>query len=426
MPTIDLGYRARPQFVPYHTRRERFSAIVAHRRAGKTVACIADLVDDALRSTKTEPRLAYIAPTYAQAKDVAWSYLKRFTAPIPGVKTLETELSVTMPNEARIRLYGADNYDRMRGVYIDNCVVDEPADMDPRAWPEVIRPALSDRKGKATFIGTPKGRNWFYDIVQTAKREPDWFGLTLKASETGLLDEDELASARKMLTEDQFAQEYECSFEAAVMGAYYGKLMNDAEAQGRITGVPHEPTALTWTAWDLGMGDATSIWFSQVVGREIHVIDYYENSGVGFDHYAGVVRGKGYNYGGHLVPHDAQARELGTGKTRIEVMETLGLPCHVVPHHLVDDGINAVRMMLPRMWFDATKCARGVDALKLYRADYDEKGKVLRQRPVHDWTSHPADAMRYLAMGLELWAGVGMETEREPAGYGRGSGWMSA
>lgn len=388
------------------------------------MACIADLVDDALRSIKPEPRLAYIAPTYAQAKDVAWSYLKRFTLPIPGVKPLETELSVTLPNEARIRLYGADNYDRIRGVYIDHCVIDEPADMDPRAWPEVIRPALSDRKGKATFIGTPKGRNWFYDIVQTAKREPDWFGLTLKASETGLLDAEELESARRMLTEDQYAQEYECSFEAAIIGAYYGKAMNEAEAQGRISGVPYDPAALVWTAWDLGVGDATAIWFAQIVGREIHVIDYYENSGVGLDHYAALVRGKGFNFGGHLVPHDAQARELGTGKTRIEVMESLGLPCHVVPQHGVDDGINAVRMLLPRIWFDAAKCARGVDALKLYRADYDEKGKTLRTRPVHDWTSHPADAMRYLAMGLEMYAGVEAKGEYEFPRFS--GGWQAA
>ena len=420
---IDLGYRARPCFVPYHKRTARFSAIVAHRRAGKTVACIADLVDAALRSKLEEPRFAYIAPTYGQAKDVAWSYLKRFTAPLPDLKTSETELMVTLPNGARVRLYGADNYDRIRGVYLDGCVIDEPGDIDPRAWPEVIRPALSDRRGWATFIGTPKGRNWFYEVVRQSRTEPDWYSLTLRASETGLLDAEELASAKRMLTEDQYAQEYECSFEAAIVGAYYGRLMNEAEADKRICGVPYDPAALVWTAWDLGIGDSTAIWFAQVVGREVHVINYYDASGHGLDHYAGVIRALPFNYGGHLLPHDAQARELGTGKTRIETLQSLGLKGTVVAQHAVDDGINAVRMMIPRSWFDAARCARGIDALRVYRAAYDDKGQVLKSRPVHDWSSHPADAFRYLAMGLD---GVANVVKLKPRAPRMGGSWQAA
>jgi len=286
-------------------------------------------------------------------------------------------------------------------------VLDEYADMDPRVWSEVIRPALADRQGWAVFIGTPKGRNAFFELWRRAQTEPDWFALMLKASETGLIPQAELALARRELTEDQYAQEFECSFEAAIIGAYYGALMRQAEADGRITGVPYDPAALVWTAWDLGMRDATAIWFAQVVGREIRIIDYYEASGVDLGHYVREVRGKPYAYAGHIVPHDAQARELGTGKSRLEVMEGLGLKgITLAANHRIEDGINAVRVTLPRCWFDGTKCARGLDALRLYRAEHDPHG-VLRPRPVHDWCSHAADAFRYLAMTLDRRAASG-------------------
>lgn len=377
---------------------------MAHRRAGKTVACINDLQDGALRCELVRPRFAYISPYLKQSKAVAWDYLKAAMSPLRGLGAAvnETELRVDYPNGGQVRLYGADNMDALRGIYLDGVVLDEFADMDPRVWQEVIRPALSDRKGWAVFIGTPKGRNEFYKLSERAKAEPDWFSLTLKASETGLIAQEELTLAKRDLTDDQYRQEYECDFNAAVVGAYYGKLMADAEADKRITGVPYDPTAPVWTAWDLGIADATAIWFAQVVGKEIHLIDYYEASGVDLGHYVAEIQKRKYNYAGHIVPHDAQAKELGTGKTRLEVMESLGLrDLQVAPVHRVEDGINAVRVFIPRCWFDAVKCARGVDALKLYRAEYDDKLQTLKPRPVHDWTSHCADAFRYLAMTLD-------------------------
>ncbi len=403
---IVIPYTPRPQFEAYHNRTERFAKIVAHRRFGKTVGCINDKIKAALTNTRTEPppRYAYVAPTYTQAKDIAWNYLKHYSAPIPGITSSESELHVKYPNGAQIRLYGADNYDRMRGLYFDGVTIDEPAQIDPRAWPEVIRPTLSDYKGWATFIGTPKGRDWFYQIDrdETGIESDGWFRRVLKASGTGILPADELESIRSGLSEEQFAQEFECSFEAAVVGAYYGKLMAQAEADKRITGVPYEPTAQVWTAWDLGISDNTAIWFCQVVGREIHIIDYYEASGADLGHYVRELSNKPYNYAGHFVPHDSQARELGTGKTRTEVLQSLGLKnLTVAAMHRVEDGINAVRVLLPRCWFDKVKCAHGIDALKLYRADYDDKLKTLKPRPVHDWASHGADAFRYLAMTLD-------------------------
>ena len=418
MAQIVIPYKPRPQFEAYHDRQERFAKTVAHRRFGKTVGTINDTIRAALINPRQypPPRYSYVAPTYTQAKDVAWNYLKHFSAVIPGYKTSESELWVEYPNGARIRLYGADNYERLRGLYNDGVVIDEPAQIDPRAWPEVIRPTLSDYQGWASFIGTPAGRDWFYKIDRDENGEllPDWFRLTLKASETGIIAPDELKSLRTGLSEEQYAQEFECSFDAAVVGAYYGKLMQQAHDDKRITGVPYEPTAQVWTAWDLGMRDATAIWFCQVVGKEIRIIDYYESSGADLAHYVQQLRDRKYVYAGHIVPHDAQAKELGTGKSRLEVLESLGLNnVTVAPMHRVEDGINGVRVFIPKCWFDEKKCSRGIDALKLYRAEFDDKLQSFKPRPVHDWASHGADAFRYLAMTLDNWTGGGQNFNRK-------------
>lgn len=401
-PNVVIPYAPRTAFLPLHQRTERWAAIVAHRRAGKTVACVNDLIKRALENQRQypPPRYGYLAPTYAQAKDVAWEYLKHYCEPIPGCTVREVDLQVVLPTGAIIRLYGADNYDRMRGLYFDGVVIDEPADIDPRAWPEVIRPALADQGGWAVFIGTPKGRNHFFSLVTDGEKDGSWQVLRLPASETGILPTAELLDARRTMSPEQYLQEFECSFDAAIVGAYYGKHMADAERDKRICGVAHDPIVKTWTAWDLGMRDSTAIWFAQQVGREIHLIDYYETSGMDLAHYVGEIDKRGYLYGGHIVPHDAQARELGTGRSRLEILESLGLHCTIAKSHRVEDGIEAVRSILPRCWFDATKCERGIDALKVYRAEYDDKLKALRPRPVHDWASHGADAFRYLAVSI--------------------------
>lgn len=404
LATIDCGYRPRLQFEPFHRRKERFACIVAHRRAGKTVACVNDLQDGALRCDLVRPRFAYLSPYLKQSKTVAWDYLRAAMMPLRalGAEVNESELRVDYHNGGQVRLYGADNADALRGIYLDGVVLDEFADMDPRVWAEVIRPALADRQGWAVFIGTPKGRNTFYELWKRSQAEENWFSLMLRASETGLISATELELAKRDLSEDQYQQEFECSFDAAIVGSYYGKLMAQAEKDKRIAGVPYEPTAQVWTAWDLGIRDATAIWFAQTVGKEIRIIDYYEASGADLAHYVAELGKRGYPYAGHIVPHDAQARELGTGKTRLEVLESLGMKNLVVaPMHRVEDGINAVRVFLPKCWIDATKCARGIDAMKLYRSEYDEKLQALKPRPVHDWTSHAADAFRYLAMTLD-------------------------
>ena len=232
---IDLGYEPRSQFVALHRRKQRWAVVVAHRRAGKTVACVADLIDAAGRCKLPNPRFAYVAPYFSQAKDVAWNYLRQYTAPIPGVGVNESELRVDLPNGGRIRLYGADNYERMRGLYFDGVVLDEYGDMDPRAWEEVLRPSLADRHGWAVFIGTPKGMNHFSKQWGRAQQDSEWLAIEMPASQTGLLDPAELADARKEMSDEQYAAEFECNFKASVVGSYWGKQMAQAQIEGRIT-----------------------------------------------------------------------------------------------------------------------------------------------------------------------------------------------
>ena len=331
---------------------------------------------------------------------MAWNYLLRYSEPI-RTKANESELYIELLNGCRIRLYGADNPDRLRGGYFNGIVLDEYADMRPSVWGEVIRPALADKQGWAVFIGTPKGRIGLYDIWAGKNQWADVeaYRLMLKASDTSILPQSELDDSRRTMTEDEYAQEYECSFDAAIKGAVYGKLI--AEAEKRISGVPHDPATLVYTAWDLGIGDPSAIIWFQTVGKEVHILDYYETSGVDIAHYASVIKSKRYNYGGHILPHDAEPKELTSGKSVLDVLQGLGLDCTVLEASRVEDGINAARLLIPRCWFDSIKCERLLEALKLYHYEFDEKLNTFKNRPVHDWTSHGADAFRYLAMGID-------------------------
>lgn len=420
--SVVVPYAPRSAFRAFHSRNQRWACIVAHRRAGKTVAAINELIKGALSCGLDEPRFAYVAPYFAQAKDVGWTYLKRYTAAIPGAKPNETELRIDLPNGGRVRLYGADNYDRLRGVYFDGVVLDEFADMDPRAWSEVIRPALSDRKGWAAFIGTPKGKNAFFDIYERAAQSDDWLSLRLKASETGLLAQSELDELRAELSADEYARELETSFDAAVEGAYYARLLTEADEGKRIGNVAHDPGAEVHAAFDLGMADSTAIWLAQFVGREIRLIDYIENNGVALDWYARTLRERPYTYAPLIMPHDAQVRELGTGKSRTEMMEGLGFTVRLAPRLSPQDGIEAVRRYLPRTWIDVTKCEAGLRALRDYREKVDPKRRV-NLGPLHDWTSHPADALRYLMTAYDEPEADRRERSKERRSAS-GAGWM--
>jgi hypothetical protein len=387
-------------FRSFHNRRERWACLVAHRRAGKTVACINDLIKRAFTDAKQDGRYAYIAPYYAQAKSIAWDYLLRYTADV-RTQANASELWVELLNGARIRLFGADNPDALRGLYLDGVILDEYADMRPRVWGEIIRPLLADRKGWAVFIGTPKGHNGFYDIWRTAEASESWFAKSVRASESGLLDQAELDDAKRGMTEDQYEQEFECSFEAAILGAYYGKELKQAENENRIARVEYDPLFPVYTAWDLGFHDDTAIWFFQVGPTEIHCIDYHEDSGQGIEVYADVVKGKGYRYGMHYLPHDARAKTLASGGRSVieQLAEHLTIAkLQIAPGLSVQDGIQAARLMFPRVHFDRENCGEAVELLKQYQREYDEEKKVFKQKPRHDFTSHCADAFRMMAV----------------------------
>ena len=398
---INLGYNARPQFVAFHHRKQRWACLVCHRRAGKTVAAVMDLVDAALRTKKPDARFSFMAPTYAQGKDVAFGYLKKYTEAIPGVEQRESDLSVIFRNGARVRIYGSENYDRLRGGFNDGVVMDEFGDWDPRAWPEVIRPTLADRGGWAVFIGTPRGRNQFWEIYRQARDDPAWYTLVLKASDTGLLAEEELLDMRRNLSPSVYEQEMQCSFETAVAGAVYGRELDQAHTEGRICRVPYEPTLPVDLYFDLGLMDATAIWFVQHVRGEIHLIDHHEDSQHTFAHYLQLLQARGYTYRTMWLPPDSKAKELGTGRSIEEMARNAGWRVRIVQTLTVEDGINAARTLFGSMWFDEVRCERGITALRNYRYEADMAGTPVGKRPVHNFASHSSDALRYCAVAMQ-------------------------
>ena len=404
---VKIPYKPRALQSEMHKNLKRWNVLVMHRRFGKTVFAVNHMIKHALTCPLPRPRVALIAPTFTQAKRISWDYVKHYAGVIPGVTFNETELRADFPNGGRIMLLSGENPDALRGIYLDLCVFDEYGMQNPIVWGEVVRPALSDREGAAIFLGTPAGHNHFFDILQQAKEQTEegseqWYWKIAKASETKVVKELELDAARVQMTPEQYEQEYECSFTAAIIGAYYGKLLAALDDDNRITRVPYDPGLPVHTAWDLGINDSTAIWFAQVYrGGAVNVIDYYENSGVGLDHYAEVLRKKDYHWGDHLAPHDIEVRELGSGKSRLETAFGLGIRFKVIPKMKIADGINAARMLIPKCYFDREKCAEGLEMLRQYRQEWDDRKRMFRDQPRHDFTSHSADAFRYLALGLE-------------------------
>lgn len=405
---VTVPYTPRPlqREVGRLCRTKRFGVLVCHRRFGKTVLGVNVNQQTATMCEKVRPRVAYIGPTYTQGKSVAWDYMQFYGRPIPGTSFNQSELRVDYPNQGQARIFGADNPDALRGIYLDRAVLDEFGLHPAKTFSEVIGPTLVDRGGSALFLGTPNGKNQFYEIAQHAKEreaagDPEWFFREYKASETGLLDAAYLAQARSLMTADEYAQEFECSFEAAVKGAIYAAELDAARTAGRIREVPIDPALPVQTVWDLGVGDATSIWFVQMLrSGEVRLVDYYEASGEGLPHYAGVLQSKGYVYGTHWAPHDIAVKELGSGRSRLETAFSLGIKFQIAPNVPVEDGIHAARMLLPRCYFDAVKCKAGLEALSHYRRDYNQRLNEFKATPVHDWASHGADAFRYLALAL--------------------------
>lgn len=388
----------------FHARAERFAVVVCHRRFGKTVMCINDIIDKAYQNGLEMPRYGYIAPFYKQAKDIAWNYLKVYSAPLLE-KIMESELSVILSNGALVRLYGADNPDSLRGVYFDGVVLDEFGDMAPRLFGEVIAPTLADRKGWAVFIGTPKGPNHFMELWEDAQDDPRWFKRILRASESGIIDADELEMLSNLpgSDEDTFRQEFECDFRAAIRGAYYGKALNELEAKGHMGDFPWDPELPVITAWDIGYSDDTSIWFYQANGREFKQIDFFTQAGLSVDDVVDMLETKPYLYGDFFLPHDAKNKSFQTGKSTMELLAARGIRARLVPKVSIQDGIQAVRKTLPCVYFNTsnpTLKKEGLNALRMYQREWDDKARRFKEAPKHDWSSNPADAFRMFAVAM--------------------------
>ena len=407
----DLGYNRRPVFAPFHDRVERWACNICHRRSGKTYAALMDTVARALSLKLPMGRFHYIAPLRNQAKTVAWDYLQEFTRPVQASPPNQAELRVDLLGGSRITLFGADNPDALRGPYSDGMVLDEFADIAPSLWTKVCRPMLADRHGWATIMGTIKGRNQLWELHSQARRDPAWFTMLLKASETGVLDAAELADAKRLMTEDAYAAEFECDPYAAILGAYYAKEMQAAELDGRLyEDLPVLLREPIHCAWDLGNGANMAIWAFQVGEKGPLVHDFIQINGYYFDDYIKELEQRGYR-GFDYLPHDGKVHSFETGRTRVETLQMSGRKPMLIPRHKLDDGVNAAKMTLRIAKFNATKCEVGLEALRQYRQEWKEKTRSFRDEPIHDWASHGADAFRYLAMA---WKMIRKELPPEP------------
>lgn len=370
--------------------------LLYHRRAGKDIACWNFCINCALSD---RPGLYFYAlPTYTQGKRVIWDGIdergNKLIQSIPREllvgKPNSTEMKINLVNGSMIQIVGAENFDALRGTNPKGCVFSEYAMQDPRAWTEVISPILAKNGGWAVFNTTPLGKNHAFDLWQMAERSDAWFTQKLTIADTGLIPrtviEQEIAEGKG---EEVIQQEYYCSFSRGVDGTYYGRLISKAWDDGRICSVPYDPSLDVNTSWDLGVGDATSIWFwQQSPGGEIHFIDFYENTGEGLAHYVSVLREKDFLYGKHYLPHDVKARELGSGASREEMLRKLQVKPVIVPKLSIDDGIQAVRSILPRCWFDEKKCAVGIKHLENYRKAFSNTLRCYTDRPLHDQASN--------------------------------------
>lgn len=398
-------YQPRGVFLPLHNRDKRWTVVVAHRRAGKTVAMCADLVIGALETALPKPQFAYLAPQRDQAKRVAWSYLKDLSRPYWSKPPNESELKITINNghggESTIYVAGADNYDALRGMYFDGVVLDETGQIRPSAWYTVLRPALSDRRGWAIFAGTPAGKNMFWNLREEARLNPSThLLLELPASKTGIIHPDELRDAKVQMTEEAYLVEYECSFDAAVPGAYYAKLIGDAYAEGRVGQHKIDPAFPVNLVADLGFTDSCSWWGWQETHDGIRIVDFMEDDNQPIQHYIDWIKSRPYtvNPKGIWLPHDARAKSLQTGKSIIEQFLANGIRPNLVPEMSLQDGIEAARLTIPSCYFDEEATYEGLEHLRAYMREWDEKTQTYRNRPKHDQHSHGADSFRYLAL----------------------------
>lgn len=436
MPVIQLpahGWRPRDYQMgawgALESGRKRL-ALAWHRRAGKD-----DLALHWAASAAMQRVGAYwhMLPQANQSRKAVWDAVnpktgrRRIDDAFPSEirsNVRDNDMFMRFKNGATWQVVGSDNFNALVGSPPVGVVFSEYALADPNAW-AFLRPILAENGGWAIFISTPRGRNHFARMVDFAKRDPEWYGEVLTVEDTGAISQDRIDAERREISAERgpveaeaiIQQEYYCSFDSAIPGAYYGYLLSEAERNGRVgSHVQWDKSLPVITAWDLGIGDSTAIWFVQQVGNTTHVIDYLEGSGVGLEWYAEQLRARPYTYAetNCLMPHDAGVSELGTGKRRVDVLRSMGVSSRILPRTSVDDGIQAVRKLLPTVHFTTQplpvngetedmarmRMERGIDAIRQYQREWSDDLRTFKDRPLHDWTSHAADAFRYLALGL--------------------------
>lgn len=450
---VTIPYKPRRWAQPFHASFKRWACLVLHRRAGKTTGVLNHLDRAALdddwerrRLKHLEPKFTeaeieellqfrqygHILPLLGQAKSVAWEPLKRISSVVPGAIPNESELSIKFPrapkrgrvavpvtgalnplsNSTTVRLFGADNPDAFRGLPFSGVSYDEYSQHPPNIHGEVVSKALADHLGFGIFAGTIKGKNQLYRTYEAAKHDPDWFALWQDVDKTLATEEgatitairramqDDLAQiASGLMLQSEYDQEWFLSPSAAIKGAYYGKLLEDAIKAKRIGPVPYDSALLVHDVWDLGKGPRMSVGMFQRFGRSVQMIDYLQGTdNDGIPQMIAKLKEKPYVWGRHFAPHDVRSTDLGTGKTRLETANALGWPFQIVPEIGIDNGISAGKLLFPRLWVDEQKCQQFLDAVGQYRQEWDEKKGMFRDVPLHDWTSHPADMFRYAAV----------------------------
>lgn len=390
---------------------------VWHRRAGKDSTSMNYTITEAMENPGV---YWHMLPTQKQARKVVWDGIDRFGRRMIDQccpkeirsATRSQEMQIELKSGSIWQLCGSDNFDALVGANPRGVVFSEWSLCNPKAW-DYIRPILAENGGWAIFIYTARGKNHGYTMAEMAKNNPNWLYSCLTVDDTKRPDgtpiitqeaiEEDRASG---MSEDMIQQEYYCSFDAAIVGAYYAKEIAAAHRDKRIGFVPIEPSLQVHTFWDLGIGDDMCIWFVQAVGKEVRCINYYENNGEGMAHYINYVNkfGREHNvsFGDHFAPHDIEARELMSGRSRKDTAREMGIIFQTVPRVTnIADGIEATRKIFPRVWFDEQRCSQGINCLASYRREYDEKRDVYNDRPVHDWASNGADAFRQMAQAWQ-------------------------
>lgn len=418
MTLVKIPYRPRTQLLSFHETLKRWRVLIIHRRFGKTVGLLNHLIkqattdpevlvkgrkveydDSKMKEWRSTPRLfAYIAPFYTQAKSIAWDLLKYYSAPIPGIVINESELRIDYPGGGRIRLFGSDNPNALRGMKFWEVALDEFSDHSPIAWQEVISPACFDLQAPITFAGTIKGKDHLYALWEKNKTSDDWYTLYLPASVSKVLKPEFLEREKEVMSEAKFAQEYELEPYASIEGAIFGKEMEWLRKENRIVPLQYEELADVDTYWDLGINDYLVVFFMQKVGQEHRLIDCYFTHNTSLGEVTKVLAGKGYTYGTHYLPHDAKQRESILGMSREDFLKgKLQGMIEVVPRvKKKEDAIQSVRLHYKKLWIHSG-LDTAIEALHHYSMEFDEERRVWKNVPLHDWTSHFADC-------LESWA----------------------